>query len=336
MFLLMLALFLMKSFFLLFLILCLLVSCRFSEEAAIETPTSTATVARMVTYDVTQTITLENKGTQQPEKHNLWVALIGDHWPYQQLLARDIKPDEHVIVSDEYGNQYAEFDFVDLAPGDSVQIKISYEVAVKELIYNLATCVGDLPQTFTMPELHIESNNPQITSLAAELSAADQTACEQVRAFYNYIGNNLVYTFNGANWGAQAALGPMGADCTEFSSLLIALSRAKDIPARYVEGLLYLGESEPVEAHQEHAWVEVYFPGSGWVPIDPTLGRSSLTRSAHFARYSPNHIIVTRGRSPSTLRGASYWSHLYWPGDSTHIGVQDESWTITPQSATNP
>jgi transglutaminase-like putative cysteine protease len=238
------------------------------------------------------------------------------------------------MVSDEYGNHYAEFDFKDLEPGRSAQISITYEIAINELTYDLAECVGDLPDEYNQPELHIESNNPQIISLAKNLSTPNQTVCEQVKTFYDYIGDNLVYSYNGEDWGAQAALGKMGADCTEYSSLLIALSRASDIPARYVEGLLVLDESDSTEARQEHAWVEVFFPGNGWVPIDPTLGRSTLTRENHFARYTPNHIVVTNGRHPSTLRGASYWTHLYWPGDSTTIRIRDAKWIITPHSAT--
>lgn len=69
---------------------------------------------------------------------------------------------------------------------------------------------------------------------------------------------------------------------------------------------------------------------SGWVPADPTMGRSPVNREEHFARILPNHIIVTRGRNPSTLRGASYWTHVYWPGNSTEIRVEDFEWDITP------
>ena len=124
----------------------------------------------------------------------------------------------------------------------------------------------------------------------------------------------------------------MGADCTEYASLVIALSRANRIPARYYEGLLYLRESERDAqiAQTEHAWLDVYLPEIGWVAMDPTLGRSPANRETYFAHYTPNHIIVTTGRNPSTLRGASYWTHLYWPGNSTTIRVKNADWIIFP------
>jgi transglutaminase-like putative cysteine protease len=330
----MLALITMK-YLLLFLLLISLQACQVVQEVVDKAANTTTTISDTVTYKITQNITLINEGPSSPEKHNLWVALISDQPPYQEVISREIQPANYVIGTDEYSNQYAEFDLKEMELGSSTEIVISYEVAINEITYDLMDCKGDLPNEFIDPELHIESNNTQIVSLAEELSSVNQTVCEQIRAFYDYIGNNLIYTYNGDNWGAQAALGKMGADCTEFSSLLTALSRASGIPARYVEGLLYFDESDDIEARQEHAWVELYFPENGWTPVDPTLGRSTLTREQHFARYTPNHIIVTKGRNPSTLRGASYWSHLYWPGDSTTIRVQNADWTIVPQTVTN-
>ena len=153
-------------------------------------------------------------------------------------------------------------------------MQIDYRVTVNELSYDLSNCRGALLADFTQPELHIESANPQIVALAGKLSQGQGTVCQQVRAFYDYIGNNLVYTYNGANWGAQAALGPMGSDCTEYTDLLVALSRARGIPARYFEGLLYLDNNTATLARMEHAWPDVYMPTAGWVALDPTLGRS--------------------------------------------------------------
>jgi transglutaminase-like putative cysteine protease len=148
-----------------------------------------------------------------------------------------------------------------------------------------------------------------------------------VQAFYDYIGDELVYTYNGENWGAQTALGPMGADCTEYTSLLVALSRAKHIPARYFEGLLYLDRGTDAFAKTEHAWPDVYLPAVGWTALDPTLGRLLVKRDTYFAHYTPDHIIVTMGANPSVLRGSSYWTHLFWPGNSTKIRVEGK-WKV--------
>jgi transglutaminase-like putative cysteine protease len=239
----------------------------------------------------------------------------------------EISPKDYQMVVDEYGNHYAEFDFSGQPAGTTQTVKIDYRVAVNELAYDLSACQGKLPDEFIQPELHIESANPQIVALAHGLSQGKSTVCQQVWAFYEYIGSTLVYTYNGANWGAQAALGPMGADCTEYTDLLIALSRAQGIPARYFEGLLVLDKGTDALAKTEHAWPDVYMPAVGWVALDPTLGRPQVNRDTYFAHYTPDHIIVTMGANPSVLRGGDYWTHLYWPGNTTKIQVTGE-WKI--------
>ena len=55
--------------------------------------------------------------------------------------------------------------------------------------------------------------------------------------------------------------------CQDKAHLLIGLLRALGVPARYVSGAF---TNTPGETH---AWVEVYWPGEGWVPVDPTHNR---------------------------------------------------------------
>jgi transglutaminase-like putative cysteine protease len=294
---------------------------------AVET-TSAATVLSQREYSVELRLDLTNSGPGIPEKQNLWVALIRDAPPYQAVTALTISPADYTLVTDEYGNQFAEFDLSDHPAGSVKTVQIGARVLVNELGYELADCSGEMPGEFVQPELHIESANPQIVELSERISAGRDTACERVRAFYDYLGDELTYSYNGRNWGAQAALGTMGADCTEYTSLLIALSRAQGIPARYFEGLRYLDSASESGAHVEHAWPDVYLPGAGWVAMDPTLGRSSLSRTTYFAHHTPDHIIVTTGRNPSTLRGSSYWTHLYWPGQAANITVESAGWKI--------
>src|SRR5688572_9249054 len=195
---------------------------RDASTSAVTIESPLVTVLGQREYEVHQRLTLVNEGPGQPEKQNIWVALIRDFAPYQEVISMDISPADYKPITDEYGNQYAEFDFSSHPAGTTKTVQINYRVTVNELAYNLSNCEGELLDDFIQPELHMESANPQLVALASELSRGKKTICQQVRAFYDYIGDELVYTYNGKSWGAQAALGAMGADCTEYTSLLAA------------------------------------------------------------------------------------------------------------------
>lgn len=64
--------------------------------------------------------------------------------------------------------------------------------------------------------------------------------------------------------------------CQYYASTMAILLRAAGVPARLAQGFLP-GERdadgvEIVRYSNSHAWVEVYFPGYGWVSFDPTGG----------------------------------------------------------------
>jgi hypothetical protein len=64
--------------------------------------------------------------------------------------------------------------------------------------------------------------------------------------------------------------------CEYFASAMVMMLRTQQIPARYVTGFLpgrlQDDGSRIVERSASHAWVEVFFPGYGWYPFDPTPG----------------------------------------------------------------
>jgi transglutaminase-like putative cysteine protease len=64
--------------------------------------------------------------------------------------------------------------------------------------------------------------------------------------------------------------------CQYYASTMAIFLREQGIPSRIVEGFLPGKRSargeEPILNSQSHQWVEVYFPGYGWVPFDPTGG----------------------------------------------------------------
>jgi hypothetical protein len=64
--------------------------------------------------------------------------------------------------------------------------------------------------------------------------------------------------------------------CEYFATAMVMLLREMGIPSRYVLGYLQGREDTAgvwtVDRSAAHAWVEVYFPGHGWVEFDPTPG----------------------------------------------------------------
>jgi hypothetical protein len=63
--------------------------------------------------------------------------------------------------------------------------------------------------------------------------------------------------------------------CQQFSGAMTLMLRMDGIPARvaagFTSGLRERGSNRyQVSAREAHAWVEVFFPGIGWVPFDPT------------------------------------------------------------------
>lgn len=63
--------------------------------------------------------------------------------------------------------------------------------------------------------------------------------------------------------------------CVHFATAAAAMYRALGIPARLVTGILAEAVAgTPVEVRRlnEHAWVEVYIDGTGWLPVEVTPG----------------------------------------------------------------
>ena len=69
--------------------------------------------------------------------------------------------------------------------------------------------------------------------------------------------------------------------CEQFATAVALMLRSLGVPARLATGYS-IGDYDPVlnqavvREHDAHAWVEVWFPHHGWVPVDPTPGVSPL------------------------------------------------------------
>ncbi len=125
------------------------------------------------------------------------------------------------------------------------------------------------------------STTPETVALANELARGQTSTYGVVRAYESWMAENVEYDLD-------APLPGVGEDavhdflfdsqlgfCEQIASSLTIMLRTQGVPARLVTGYLpgsrdrIAGVFE-VKASDAHAWVEVWFPETGWQAFDPT------------------------------------------------------------------
>jgi protein-glutamine gamma-glutamyltransferase len=134
----------------------------------------------------------------------------------------------------------------------------------------------DIKQTYLqLPEL-----DPRIAPLAEQITARKATPYDQAAAMENYLRSRYGYTLDlkgkpGNDPLAHFLFETRAGHCEYFASSMTVMLRTLGIPAREVNGFLPgeyndLAGDYVVRASDAHSWVEVFFPGNGWVTFDPT------------------------------------------------------------------
>ncbi|UAL47772.1 DUF4129 domain-containing protein [Sutcliffiella horikoshii] len=132
----------------------------------------------------------------------------------------------------------------------------------------------------------------RVVGLAEEITGSFTSRFDKVNAVERYFRNNdFVYETTDVavptgdeDYVDQFLFETMQGYCDNFSTSMVALLRAVDIPARWVKGYTqgeFVDVTEnntrlfEVTNNNAHSWVEVYYPEVGWVTYEPTSGFSN-------------------------------------------------------------
>lgn len=159
-------------------------------------------------------------------------------------------------------------------------------VATRVSANQLAEAPMDYPENIANLYLQLPEALPtRIRQLAQRVvSGADNPHLKALQ-IQNYLRTNFQYDL-----AAQPA--PAGRDvvdyflfdsqrgfCSHYASAMVVMLRSQGVPARVVTGYAmgdydYDRSAYRVPVSASHAWVEVYFPGYGWIEFEPTAYRS--------------------------------------------------------------
>src|SRR3989344_2105012 len=121
-----------------------------------------------------------------------------------------------------------------------------------------------------------------ISRKASEIVAGDYDLFSVVYKLAKWNNENIEYDLNSLTeksvQDSQWVLDNRQGVCDEMTNLFISMARSLGIPARFISGMVY---TNTLFDWGPHGWAEVYFPGVGWVPYDPTFGQYGYIDPGH-------------------------------------------------------
>ena len=126
-----------------------------------------------------------------------------------------------------------------------------------------------------------DSTTDRVRALATQLATGSPSTYDTILAIETWLNANVQYDLD----APVPASGEDAVDdflfeskrgfCEQIASATAIMLRSLDVPARIATGYVPSDRDEIAgvwisRAKDAHAWVEVHFPGFGWVPFDPT------------------------------------------------------------------
>lgn len=161
----------------------------------------------------------------------------------------------------------------------------------------------EYPRWITDTYIQLPSNfDKRVKSLARSITFSETNTFDKSKAIEEYLKNNFEYSLNISSPpfdsdGVGYFLYESKKGYSEyFASSMTVMLRSIGIPSRIVVGYAprdpeYQGNRMILRDKDRHGWVEVYFPGYGWIEFEPTPGMTSYLSENVFAVNNRNDSI---------------------------------------------
>lgn len=235
--------------------------------------------------------------------------------------------------------------------GESYQV---ISLASQATIQQLQAAGTDYPAWVVDRYLPLsDSITNRTRELARQITEDKTTPFDQAQAIESYLRSQIKYN-------EKMASPPPGVDrvdyilfeakeayCDYYASAMIVMLRSLGVPARFAVGYAQ-GKYNPeagvyqVVNADAHSWVEVYFPGYGWVEFEPTAAQPNIVRASGSSEnfgftppmINPNDIPGRRDtpQQENLLEGSSdvalpFVFNLPWMGTEVSVSRAVINWS---------
>jgi len=242
----------------------------------------------------------------------------------QEIVDVSYSSEPFGFLTDRWGQRVAHFRVENMKPGDRfvpvMRVKVkSYEVMYHifpERVGKLEDIPEDIRQKYLVDGSKYWINDPFIQSSVRKAVGDIRNPYWIARNIFDYIRVRMEYERVGGWNVAPTVLERGSGSCSEYTFVYIAMCRAAGLPARYVGAVAVRGDEASLD-YVYHRWVEVYLPGYGWIPVDPSRGDRAWPRdqAMSFGHLSNQFLITTEGGGGSEYLGWDYNSSERWSAE---------------------
>jgi transglutaminase-like putative cysteine protease len=159
-------------------------------------------------------------------------------------------------------------------PIDHIGMTVTGEVLTEDRAGMLAGTTEPLPPALFLQRTRCTSTDEAITDFAQALAHAGGSRLSQIHRLNEALHDRLEL-IPGRHRGAHDAAAVFGEGKGSYSDLVhvfLAAARTIGMPARYVSGHMFRGDSEERQ-EAAHGWAEAWVDDMGWIGFDPSVGR---------------------------------------------------------------
>jgi protein-glutamine gamma-glutamyltransferase len=190
--------------------------------------------------------------------------------PFAELVSGDFL----TLQSDAMGGLH-----LPLPPSSRIRYSVTSQVPELDADERTASILT-YPDSIRSRYLQVPPGLQQVMDLAHRVTQQDKTLLGQTMAIQQHLLENYRYSLEADSATLSHPLEEFlftrkTGYCEHYATAMVVMLRSVGIPARLVTGFLATewngyGGYFTVRQRDAHAWVEVYFPHSGWITMDPT------------------------------------------------------------------